>query len=254
MIPSAADLLLIAGRGGSTRERNAGQIIAALQADRGRNGLDRPHRLAHYLAQLGHESGRWLYDEEVWGPTSAQRRYEGRRDLGNTQPGDGKRFKGRGPIQVTGRSNYRQFTAWVRQFFPRAPNFESEPDAILLDPWEGMAPIWYWSTRNLNRYADENLIGNITKIINGGYNGYDDRLAQYTRAALVLLKRNPNDVRGFQKSAGLVDDGIAGEMTRDALHKALRRLDRQPSPKSATGFLARLRAWWGSVTSMIHNT
>jgi putative chitinase len=250
MIPSVADLLLIAGISGATAQRNAGQMIAALQADRGRNGLDQPHRIAHFISQLSHESGGWRWDEEVWGPTTAQSRYEGRADLGNTQPGDGKRFSGRTGIQVTGRYNYRQFTAWVRQFFPNAPNFEQDPDAILLDPWEGLAPIWYWSTRNLNRYADTNEIETITRRINGGLNGYDDRLRLYTRAALVLLGYSPNAVTTFQQRSGLFVDGKSGPRTRAALHAALKARADTPT----TGFFTRLEAWWRSVLSMIHLT
>src|SRR5690606_17393021 len=65
-----------------------------------------PTRLAAFLAQVGHESGGFVYAREIWGPTEAQKRYEGRKDLGNTQPGDGSRFRGRGLIQITGRANY----------------------------------------------------------------------------------------------------------------------------------------------------
>ena len=76
-------------------------------------GIDTPPRQAAFLAQLAHESGELRYMEEIWGPTAAQRRYEPPGSLaarlGNTQPGDGLRYKGRGPIQVTGRANYRRY-------------------------------------------------------------------------------------------------------------------------------------------------
>jgi len=64
-------------------------------------------RVAEFLAQIAHESGGFRYTREIWGPTPAQARYEGRADLGNTEKGDGSRYRGRGLIQVTGRANYR---------------------------------------------------------------------------------------------------------------------------------------------------
>src|SRR5262249_27943719 len=75
--------------------------------------IDAPPRVAAFLAQLAHESGQFQFMEELGGPTAAQKRYDPQSDLptrlGNTQPGDGRRFKGRGPIQVTGRANYHRF-------------------------------------------------------------------------------------------------------------------------------------------------
>ena len=187
-------------------------------------GLHLPHRLASYLAQLAHESARFRYDRELWGPTPAQRRYEGRRDLGNVHPGDGSRFRGRGPIQITGRANYVEFTTWCRARFPSAPDFVLHPETICTDPWEGVGPIWFWDTRKINRFADRGQQKWITKTINGGHNGLDDRLALYARSGLVLLGRDPADVRGFQRVAGLTVDGDAGPNTRAALHAALKSL------------------------------
>lgn len=185
--------------------------------------VTRPHRLAHYLAQIAHESGRFRYDREIWGPTDAQRRYDTRTDLGNTvaADGDGYLFRGRGPIQITGRSNYGQFRDWARALDPEAPDFVTSPDAVLTDPWEGLAPIWYWDTRGLNSYADRNDIETITKRINGGLNGYSDRLDLYTRTALVMLGYGPAEVRRFQGDVGLKVDGDAGPMTRGSLHRRL---------------------------------
>lgn len=71
-------------------------------------GIDTPQRQAAFLAQVAHESGSFRYVREIWGPTAAQQRYEGRADLGNTEPGDGQRYLGRGLIQLTGRANARQ--------------------------------------------------------------------------------------------------------------------------------------------------
>lgn len=218
---TAGTLATIAGRSVNS---NMQSTIAGLERAGVGAGLNRPHRLAQFLAQIAHESGLWRYDAEVWGPTSAQKRYDTRTDLGNTAAadGDGFLYRGRGPIQITGRSNYRQFTAWARSLDPQAPDFVANPDAVLTDPWEGLGPIWYWDTRDLNRYADNGDLLTITKRINGGTNGLADRQAQYTRAGLVLLGYAPADVRAFQRSHGLTVDGIAGPATRAELHAELR--------------------------------
>lgn len=208
---------------GKPNDANLKSMFATLKAYGDDAGLDRPHRLAHFLAQILHESGSFRYDREIWGPTPAQQRYEGRKDLGNTVKGDGARYKGRGAIQLTGRDNYRAFTKWARKMDPNAPNFEANPDAVNTDPWEGLAAVWYWDSRGLNRYADDNNIEMVTRKVNGGLNGYADRLDYYVRAALVILGYKPDDVKRFQldnRDSG-EPDGIAGEKTRMALHKSL---------------------------------
>lgn len=208
------------------KRRNVRSVAAALDKFGKRTGLDQPHRMAHYLAQLAHESMGFHHDKEIWGPTAAQKRYEGRRDLGNTQPGDGKRFSGRGPIQITGRHNYRVFSAWAKRLDRSAPDFEVQPEAVNTDPWEGLAPIWYWdegnpTSKSLNRFADQNDIEMVTRRINGGLNGYSDRQDWYVRIALVMNGFGPKDVETFQRAAGLTVDGIAGSKTRGALHRSL---------------------------------
>ena len=184
-----------------------------------------PHRLAQFVAQIAHESGRFRYASEIWGPTKAQRGYEGRQDLGNVIQGDGYKFRGRGPIQITGRSNYRRFTAWAHELDAGAPDFEDNPDAVLSDPWLGLAPIWYWQAGNpigasLNRYADIGDTEMITRRINGGLNGYADRLSLYTTTGLTLL--GFDSVKSFQRFSGLIADGIAGPKTRAAIHTSLK--------------------------------
>lgn len=210
-----------------TANSNMRSTMLGLQKAGVGTGLNRPHRLAHYLGQLAHESGGWYYDREIWGPTAAQKRYEGRTDLGNTQPGDGSRYRGRGPIQITGRANYRSYTAWARRLDPDAPDFEADPDAVNTDPWEGLGPIWYWAEGNparasLNALADANDIETLTRRINGGLNGLADRQAKYLRAGLVLAGFAPTNVRGFQRAAGLMVDGIAGPKTKAGLHSWLK--------------------------------
>lgn len=209
---------------GTSSNDNMQSTVAGLARAGIGAGLNRPHRLAHFLGQLAHESQGWKYDKEIWGPTAAQRRYDTRTDLGNTAAvdGDGFRYRGRGPIQITGRSNYAAFRDWARRMDPQAPDFVSDPDAVLSDPWEGLGPIWYWETRGLNVYADADNLRGITQGINGGTNGLADRQARYVRSALVLLGHPAGSVSSFQRAAGLTADGIAGPRTLAALHKALR--------------------------------
>lgn len=187
-----------------------------------RFGIDRPHRLAHFLCQLGHESDRFHTTTEYASGSA----YEGRRDLGNTQRGDGKRFRGRGLIQCTGRANAREFTAWMRAIDPACPDFESDAELLAAFPWALYSAVWYWETRKLSAYADQNNIEMITRRINGGLNGYEDRIALYTRTALVLLgyPMTAGVVKRFQVDAGLAADDVPGPKTRAALHARLKAI------------------------------
>ena len=176
--------------------------------------------LAQFLAQVMHESGGLRYVREIWGPTKAQLGYEGRADLGNVKPGDGKRFMGRDVLQITGRANYRALTKWVRDTFGAKVDFEAKPELLESPEWLGIGAIWYFLTRKgLIDYARAGNIEMVTRRVNGGLNGYQDRLRWYDDCALKLL--GFGTVRDFQKSAGLVVDGISGPKTRAALHEAL---------------------------------
>ena len=184
--------------------------------------LNEPAILAQFLAQAMHESGGLRYVREIWGPTKAQRGYEGRKDLGNTQPGDGKRFMGRDVIQVTGRANYRALSKWA------GFDFEAKPEALESPEWLGIGAIWYFlaARKDLIKYCREGNIEMVTRRVNGGLNGYQDRLRWYDDCALKLL--GFDTVRDFQKSAGLVVDGISGPKTRAALHEALSHVRKTP--------------------------
>ncbi|SMF95233.1 putative chitinase [Methylomagnum ishizawai] len=144
-----------------------------------RNRIDTPLRQAHFLAQVGHESGELRYSEEI----ASGEAYEGRKDLGNTQPGDGKRFKGRGLIQLTGRTNYTHYGE------ARGKDYTTDATAKLLatDPVVAVdVSCWFWTTRDLNGFADKDDILTITKRINGGTNGLDDRKEKLVRAKFFL--------------------------------------------------------------------
>jgi len=210
--------------------KNAESIVTALYQYGDKFGLLVPHRLAQFLPQILHESGNFRYDKEVWGPTPAQKRYDTRTDLGNTKEvdGDGFLFRGRAGIQITGKANYMAFRDWCRKNIdPAAPDFVATPDAVLTDPWEGLAPIWYWSTRKLNRYADEGNIEMIRRRINGGTNGLADCMRLYARVSLVMLGFKPDGIKEFQSAAKGIGiypgevDGHDGPLTRAALHKSL---------------------------------
>ncbi|WP_292607777.1 glycoside hydrolase family 19 protein [Mesorhizobium sp.] len=224
---------------GAPNAANMNSVLVALDRFGAATGLDQPHRLAHFLSQVMHESGSFKWDREIWGPTPAQKRYEGRKDLGNTKKGDGKKFAGHGPIQLTGRGNHREFTKWARTIDPNAPDFEANPELVNTDPWEGASAIWYWDAGNptgksLNAYADQNNAEMITKKVNGGLNGYADRLDYYDRAALVMLDYGPTEYERFQTNAQKTGDykgnvdGDPGPQTRAALHARLVKLTAKP--------------------------
>jgi len=137
--------------------------------------IDSPRRQAAFLAQVAHESGRLRYTREIWGPTEAQLRYEGRADLGNTQPGDGYRYLGRGLVQITGRANYTAARDGLRLVEPATPDFVSRPDLLEAPRWAALSAAWYWSSRGLNALADAGAFERITRRINGGTNGLAER-------------------------------------------------------------------------------
>lgn len=142
--------------------------------------INTPARQAAFLAQIGHESGGLHWKVELWGPTAAQERYEGRRDLGNTEPGDGYKFRGRGLIQITGRNNYMQAGRALGADLLR------NPELLGQSPLAERSAAWFWHSRKLNEIADAGDFRRITKLINGGYNGYDDRVAKWEAAKEIL--------------------------------------------------------------------
>lgn len=126
-------------------------------------------RIQHFLAQAMHETGGFRYLQELWGPTPAQRRYEGRADLGNVRAGDGQRYLGRGIFQLTGRANYRDFGSKI------GVPLENEP-ARAADPVVSVQiAVAYWLDRSINAKADADDLEGVTRKINGGLNGLADR-------------------------------------------------------------------------------
>jgi len=142
--------------------------------------INTPGRLAAFLAQVGHESGGLHWLTELWGPTAQQARYEGRADLGNTEPGDGFAYRGRGLIQITGRANYAQVGQALATDFIGAPDLLAEPDYAV------RSAMWFWESHGLNQLADTGQFEGITRIINGGLTGEEDRLALWDNAREAL--------------------------------------------------------------------
>ena len=141
-------------------------------------------RTAAFIAQLAHESGEFRWMEEIWGPTDAQRRYEPPNalaaKLGNTEAGDGQRFKGRGPIQITGRFNYTKYGGLLGIDLTANPPLAATPEVAFATA--GL----YWETNGLNELADAEQFTAITRRINGGTNGLPDRQKYYEAAKAVL--------------------------------------------------------------------
>jgi len=171
--------------------------------------INTPQRIAAFIAQCGHESGGWRVFSEnlnysakalnaVFGKYFARAGrdadeyhrqpekianvvYANRMDNGDTDSGDGWRFRGRGPIQLTGKHNYAKFSEDMDVDAVDNPDIVSEDKEVAL-----MSAIWYWNSNNLNRYADNSDIKTLTKRINGGYIGLEDRIHHWEMALEAL--------------------------------------------------------------------
>jgi predicted chitinase len=141
--------------------------------------IDTPLRQAHFLAQVGHESGEFRFRAEIANGEA----YQGRVDLGNLQPGDGRKFKGRGLIQLTGRANYGEYGRAIG----REAELLDKPELVETDP-ELCVDVagWFWAKRNLNNLADVDDLTSLTRRVNGGLNGIDDRRRLLLRAKALL--------------------------------------------------------------------
>jgi putative chitinase len=140
-----------------------------------------PLRLAHFIAQACHESGRFKYMQEIWGPTAAQRKYELRADLGNVCVGDGKRYAGRGIFQLTGRANYREVGDRIGLDLEQDPELAAQPGISVMIACD------YWRSRKINVPADRDDVMAVTRKINGGLTGIEDRMRRLSRAKEILL-------------------------------------------------------------------
>ncbi|MFJ7314436.1 glycoside hydrolase family 19 protein [Pseudomonas sp. NPDC098747] len=164
----------------------AGVFVSALNSAMANRRIDTPKRVAAFLAQIGHESGQLRYVREL-----GNNQYLSKYDtgtlalrLGNTPEadGDGQKYRGRGLIQITGRSNYRQCSLGL---------FGDErllalPELLEKPQWAAESAAWFWEKNGLNELADRDQFNTITRRINGGLNGLQDRLEIWARARAVL--------------------------------------------------------------------
>lgn len=166
--------------------QHAGVFVPALNAAMARWEIDTPRRAAAFLAQIGHESGQLRYVKEL-----GNDRYLARYDtgtlalrLGNTPQadGDGQKYCGRGLIQVTGYNNYRacSMALFSDERLLASPQLLEQPR------WAAESAAWFWHSRGLNSLADRDDFNRITRHINGGLNGLEDRLKLWARAREVL--------------------------------------------------------------------
>jgi putative chitinase len=159
----------------------AGVFVSALNTAMQHYQIVGPKRMAAFIAQIGHESGQLQYVREIWGPTAQQARYEGRADLGNTVKGDGSKYRGRGLIQITGRANYAACGEALGVDLINCPELLEQPQHA------AMSAAWFWKQKGLNDLADQDQFNSITRRINGGLNGLQDRLEIWSRARAVLV-------------------------------------------------------------------
>lgn len=178
----AAQVLADAMKNGVSLDRYRQLLPAVQQALRDISAVGNINRTAMFMAQVGEESGGLKWMEEIADGSE----YEGRADLGNTQPGDGPRFKGRGPIQITGRNNYTQLSQWAfdKGLVPSPTFFVDDPAALSNDQYGFLGPTWYWTVArpNLNALADNGDVQGATQAVNGGLNGLADRQARWDNA------------------------------------------------------------------------
>ncbi len=182
-------------------------VIASLQKE----GITDPKTMSYIMGQLAHETGNFRYMEEI----ASGAKYEGRRDLGNSSPGDGVKYKGRGVIQITGKANYAEFSKDTGIDIVNNPTLASQPDVAV------KTALWYLKKRKLLSKAAAGDIKGLTKGINGGFNGLDDRIAKtqgyLTRFAKGIdVVNTPSAAAGGGSMVGRVADAIGGSMAGTA--------------------------------------
>lgn len=185
---------------GCTAAANVQTLLPYLSEACATFGINTPAAQLCFLAQVSHESGSFFYTEEL----ASGAAYEGRKDLGNTVPGDGVRFKGRGFIQITGRANYGAVGQALGADFISNPTLLGAKNSEACSPdqlrYAALSAGWFWNRCGLTAIADRidltksvdeepnlDLFKEITRKINGGYNGLPDRLHKFLQGVPQFL-------------------------------------------------------------------
>ncbi|MBE3640098.1 peptidoglycan-binding protein [Mangrovicoccus algicola] len=184
MIPVDGDFILevapvFSGRLAQRQREIIGEISGDFEAVLRRHDIDTALRIAHFMGQVTHECAGFRTTEEF----ASGAAYEGRADLGNTERGDGRRYKGRGLIQLTGRANYRRIGERLGLPLEDSPHLAAAPLTSLHIACD------YWKSRAINRHCDADDLIAVTKAVNGGTNGLQDRAGYLRKARAALARR-----------------------------------------------------------------
>lgn len=185
MIPVDGDFILevaprFSGRNAERQREIVGAISGSFASILASYNINTVLRIAHFMGQVTHECAGFRTTEEF----ASGAAYEGRKDLGNTEKGDGVRYKGRGLLQLTGRANYRDMGKKLGLDLEAEPKIAADPLISLKIACE------YWKSRKINAKSDRDDLIAVTKAVNGGTNGLEDRSKYLRRAKTALAKRS----------------------------------------------------------------
>ena len=180
-------------------------------------------RIRHFLSQTAHESGGLRWMEEIASGSA----YEGRRDLGNTSPGDGRKYKGAGVIQLTGRHNYQKFADFIKD------QKVMQGHSYVAQVYPFTSAGFWWKNNNMNALCDRGAtVREVTKRVNGGYNGLADRQRYYDKACQVI-KQLPSTPLHTEELAAQPETGKAATESSDQVSKVevVREMPKILTPK-----------------------
>ena len=235
MIPIDGDFILevaphFSGTKGQAQARIVGAISGQFAPILDQYDINTRLRIAHFMGQVTHECAGFRTTEEFASGVA----YNGRKDLGNTKPGDGPRYKGRGLLQLTGRFNYRKMGEKLGLPLEDEPLLAADPLTSLRIACE------YWADRKINRHCDADDLLHVTKRVNGGTNGLEDRRNYYRKAKVALARRLGIVVASQQ-------DGTEPVLRRGSFGDAVVDLQRK---LNEAGFNLSVDADFGSATDL----